>query len=176
MARLGHGWCVNAGECEMTKLQRGYRCFSWESVDASGGPDECWPWTKSINIWGYGDAEYLGKRMNASRAAYIDTHGSIAKGLVVCHRCDNPACCNPAHLFAATQAENLADCRRKGRQHYRRGESHHRATAKMTEEKVIEARRLYASGTTQTEIARRWGLHSSVISRAVRGESWGHVK
>lgn len=148
--------------------------FSWGRVDVRG-EDECWPWLGATNVWGYGDCVYAGRRSNASRAAYLDKNGGIQSGHVVCHRCDNPICCNPAHLFAATQADNLEDCRRKGRQRYRKGANHHRPTAKMTPEKVMEARRLYASGVTQTEIARRWGMHSSVISRAVRGESWKHV-
>lgn len=148
--------------------------FDWAKVKTLG-PDECWPWTGSVNRWGYGDCTHDGRRLNASRAAYLVTFGAIASGLVVCHKCDNPVCCNPAHLFAATQAENLADCRGKGRARYRTGATHHRATAKMTDDMVREARRLYASGVSQSEIWRRWGVHSSVISRAVRGESWGHV-
>lgn len=116
--------------------------------------------------------------MNASRAAYLEHFGEIAAGLVVCHRCDNPICCNPAHLFAATQAENLADCRAKGRARgqYEAGTAHPRHTAKLTDDMVREARALYAAGVRQTEIGRRFGIHSSVISRAIRGQCWGHVK
>jgi ribosome-binding protein aMBF1 (putative translation factor) len=146
--------------------------FSWLRVDCKG-PDECWPWRGSKNCWGYGQCSLDGRTVNASRAAYITAKGP--SGLVVCHQCDNPACCNPAHLFAATQAENLADCRAKGRQRYRFGADHHRVGAKLTPELVREARRLYASGVSQSEIGRRWGIHSSVISRAVRGENWSHV-
>lgn len=114
--------------------------------------------------------------MNASRAALIDMSGDVAGGLVVCHSCDNPACCNPSHLLAGTQAENLKDCRDKGRQRYRYGRDHHRVGAKLTEEMVREARRLYASGVSQSQIGRDWGIHSSTISRVVRGEYWGHVR
>lgn len=149
--------------------------FPWHKVSVAGS-DDCWNWHGSLNVWGYGDCLYLGKRMNASRAAFISTHGAIGNGLVVCHRCDNPACCNPSHLFSATQAENLKDCRDKGRQRYKYGKEHHRAGAKMTEEMVLEARRLYAAGVSQSQMARDWGIHSSTISRAVRGEFWSHVK
>lgn len=148
--------------------------FAWHRVDV-GGSSDCWPWRGALNRWGYGACQLNGKQMNASRAAYIDTHGEPSPGLVVCHTCDNPACCNPAHLFAGTQAENLADCRAKGRTNIRHGADHHRATAKLTDELVREARRLYASGVSQSEIGRRWGVHSSVISRAVRGKNWSHV-
>lgn len=150
--------------------------FRWDRVDRCG-PDECWPWTGSINTWGYGAVQVDGVIMNASRAAYIATHGEVPDGLVVCHKCDNPACCNPAHLFAATQAENLADCRRKGRARgqFKAGRKHPKPTAKLTPEKVQEARRLYAAGVSQSEIGRLWGIHSSTISRAIRGERWGDV-
>lgn len=148
--------------------------FSWAKVDRRD-TDECWPWKGALGTWGYGQCSLDGRSVNASRAAYAAANDGIEAGLVVCHSCDNPACCNPSHLFAATQAENLADCRAKGRQVYKTGVSHHRATAKLTEEMVAEARRLYADGVSQSEIGRRWGIHSSTISRAVRGEFWSHV-
>lgn len=150
--------------------------FTWDRI-AKGEPGECWPWTGTKNCWGYGVCQVNGRGTNASRAAYISAHGDPGPGLVVCHSCDNPICCNPAHLFAATQAENLADCRRKGRQVYRKGAEHHRCVAKLTPEMVLEARRLYfTEKVSQSEIGRRWGIHSSSISRAVRGENWSHVK
>jgi hypothetical protein len=148
--------------------------FSWDRVGVSGGED-CWPWLGSLNKWGYGDCFWNGRRVNASRAAHESAVGPVSTGLVVCHTCDNPACCNQAHLWAGTQAENLADCRAKGRQVYVTGADHHRSTAKLTEEMVREARRLYAAGVSQSEIGRRWGVNSSTISRAVRGKKWAHV-
>ena len=149
--------------------------FDWSKVDVSG-PDNCWEWKGPVNKWGYGDCAHAGKRRNASRAAYIVTFGEIESRIVVCHACDNPKCCNPRHLFAGTQAENLADCRAKGRAKYRSGESHHRATAKLTPEQVLEARSAYMAGESQTNIGLRMGVHSSTISRAVRGEKWAHIK
>lgn len=151
--------------------------FDWSRVDM-GAPSECWPWLGSRNRWGYGDCTYQGRRVNASRAAFMDANSGIGAGLVVCHRCDNPACCNPGHLFAATQADNVADCRAKGRAsgNFPAGSAHPRHTARLTPELVSEARQLYAGGVSQSEIGRRWGIHSSVISRAVRGESWRDVR
>lgn len=150
--------------------------FDWEKVDSSAGPDACWPWTGCLNSWGYGAVQWMGKATNASRAAYESIHGPVGD-LVVCHRCDNPSCCNPAHLWADTQSNNLADCRAKGRSAgtFAAGAKHPRHQAKLTPDMVREARELYANGISQSEIGRRWGIHSSVISRAVRGERWGHV-
>jgi hypothetical protein len=147
----------------------------WLKVDRRG-PDECWPWTGGVNTYGYGTCGYNGKLTNASRVAYIMANGDIEnEGMVVCHKCDNPICCNPAHLWLGTPADNLRDCREKGRQRYKYGAEHHRVNAKLTPEKVREARKLYSEGVSQSEIGRRWGIHSSVISRAVRGECWKHV-
>jgi hypothetical protein len=143
----------------------------WSRVDGSS-LDGCWPWLGGKNTWGYGSVFYRGKNSNASRVAAILSHGEVPEGLVVCHSCDNPLCCRPSHLFIATQAENLADCRAKGRAVYRTGCDHHRATAKVTPEQIMDARRAYESGETQTSIARRLGVHSSTISRAVRGHIW----
>lgn len=148
--------------------------FRWELVDRRED-DECWPWTASMTIHGYGQAVLDGKPMNASRAAFIVENGPIPDGMNVCHRCDNRPCCNPRHLFLGTQAENLADCRRKGRAVYRRGRDHHRASAKLSADQVAEARRRVAEGETQKDIAAEFGVNSGTMSRAVRGKSWGHL-
>ena len=146
--------------------------FRWDRVKR-GSSDECWPWRGALNSWGYGAVQVDGVQMNASRAAYIATHGAIARGLVVCHRCDNPACCNPAHLFVGTQAENLADCRSKGRARgqFAGGADHPNHVAKLTPDSVREARKLAASGVTCSEIARRFGMDNKTIWSAVNRKS-----
>lgn len=87
----------------------------WEKVDKSGGPDACWPWLGGQYPSGYGkirgsDGEYL----LAHRVAWTLANGPTE--LDVLHRCDNPPCCNEAHLFDGTQAENFDDMRGKGRE------------------------------------------------------------
>lgn len=85
-------------------------------VDRSAGPDACWPWTASTRATGYGqiNSGNRGTPIKAHRLAFAITNGWWPD--VVAHRCDNPPCCNPAHLFAADQQTNLADMRAKGRQ------------------------------------------------------------
>lgn len=89
----------------------------WPKVDSSGGPGACWTWTASCKIKGYGQISAGGRErpLLAHRVAWEITNGPIGVGSVVCHSCDNPKCCNPAHLFLGTQAENLQDMTDKGR-------------------------------------------------------------
>ncbi len=141
------------------------------------GEDECWPWTACIGTWGYGSFWLEGKNLNSSRAAYLLMVCDVPKDKVVCHSCDNPACCNPKHLWIGTQGDNVRDCATKGRAKGHFSETNHpRHLAKLTPEAVIEARRLWKSGVSQSEIARLWKMDSSTISRAVKGNSWGHIK
>lgn len=104
----------------------------WAKVDRRG-PDECWPWiAKAVTSFGYGRMT-AGRKVNlkAHRAAWMVTHGPIPDGLCVLHRCDNPACCNPGHLFLGTKRDNTHDMMSKGRHSpppVRQGENHHKAT------------------------------------------------
>lgn len=87
----------------------------WSKVDRRG-PNECWPWAASLGSRGYGQFVYLGRPAPASRVAWIITHGhELTSEQFVCHTCDNRPCCNPAHLWLGSLADNLRDMFRKGR-------------------------------------------------------------
>ncbi|MBN2192871.1 MAG: HNH endonuclease [Polyangiaceae bacterium] len=95
----------------------------WSRVDRRG-PEECWPWLARVKQDGYGlvDVDVDGKRTTTvvNRVAWELTRGEIPEGLLVCHHCDNPRCCNPSHLFLGTNADNHWDMRRKGRAGWQR--------------------------------------------------------
>lgn len=140
----------------------------WEKVDRRG-PDECWLWAASIRN-GYGQI-WNGYEVSYShRAVFELVKGPIPLGMFVCHSCDVRACCNPAHLWLGTQAENIADCVSKGRQSAPRGEDHR--SAKLTEEKVKEIR---ASSKGSHALAREHGVSQPIIVRIRQRKLWRHI-
>lgn len=141
----------------------------WSKV-ARGADDECWEWTASRTEHGYGRINVGGRIEKAPRVAWLVTYGDPG-GLLVCHRCDNPPCCNPAHLFLGTVADNNADKIAKGRSN--RGERHGQAI--LTAEKVRAMRDLREDGATFKEIARRFGVHHVTARHAVIGINWSHI-
>lgn len=132
--------------------------WSW-AVKASSG---CWEWTRSFNNQGYGQQRVTGGRtLVAHRVAYALHHGAIPGGQQVLHRCDNPKCVNPDHLFLGTQSDNIRDAVSKGR--HRRGDG---PASRFTASEVAE---ILAATGSQRELAKRFGVAQNVIGRIKRG-------
>ena len=141
----------------------------WSKV-AVGEPDECWEWQAARMPRGYGVIG--GPVRYAHRAVWVLTHGEVPAGMHVLHRCDNPPCVNPAHLFLGTHAKNVADMDAKGRRKGPKGETH--PAAKLTAEQVRAIRRECAE-VSQRVVAERYGVDPSTVSRIVHGKQWRSV-
>ena len=137
------------------------------------GPGECWTWTGSIAPDGYGRfrSAHRGPMVGAHRAAWEFASGPIPEGAWVLHRCDNPPCCNPAHLFLGDVQANHDDMHAKGRWSPHRREAH--PMAKLTEPQVAAIRDRLARGEYQRTIAADFGVVPGTIGKIARGERWG---
>jgi hypothetical protein len=140
---------------------------------ARGGPDECWPWTGTRNPKGYGLIRLDGQMRGAHRAVFFVTHGRWPE---VCrHTCDNPPCCNPAHLLDGSTGDNLRDAYERGQKSPTRGTA--QRGAKLSEEQVREIRSRYATGTTtQRALASEFGVSHILVGFIVRREAWGWLE
>jgi hypothetical protein len=146
--------------------------FSERCVEKETG---CVEWQGAKIPDGYGVMRFLGKHILAHRFSFLLHGGEIPEGKYLCHRCDNPACVNPAHLFVGTQTDNMQDAMKKGRHRPPPlGENHHRA--KLTEEKVRLIRKMRAEGVSQQKIAEFIGTPQTNISAILRGRTWKEVK
>ena len=131
-------------------------------------------WTASTVEGGYGRVLNKSRQLAlAHRVSWEMAVGPIPKGLHVLHRCDNPPCVRPSHLFLGTQADNVRDMVNKGRDVQLTGESHWKV--KLTEAKVREARRRCSEGETKKDLAKEFGVSHSTMCSAVNGTTWKHV-
>lgn len=160
----------------------------WSRVQKSN-PDECWLFSRTNPRTHYGvwttrissqteKPSYKGFR--AHRIAYYLATGDDPGNLEVLHTCDNPPCCNPAHLFKGTPADNMADKMNKGRGHFPgvinqpKGERH--AMAKLVESQVYEIRELYiAAEKSIPQIAEIYGVSTTTIEHIAKGKTWRHL-
>lgn len=139
------------------------------------GPDECWEWRGSRTSQGYGGLQWK-PWVAAHRFTYELVNGPIPDGLFVCHSCNNTACLNPKHLWLGTATDCARDKVIKGR-HPRKGPQGERhASAKVTEDDVINMRRLYSTGEAGTwKLGKRFGITQQSVQAIVSGRHWKHV-
>jgi len=172
----------------------------WDKVEKLDD-SECWPWT-AFTLDGYGIFGIGGKNYRAPRVAYILATGEDPTGFHVCHRCDNPPCCNAAHLFLASDAENKADMVRKGRaptgerngavkhpESLQRGDAHYSRrrpellvrgedsdAAKLTDDQVREIRAKYRPRVCGLRrLGREYGINGSTVWSILHRKTWKHV-
>lgn len=141
----------------------------WSKIDRSGGPDSCWPWKAYRTIDGYGQIGRFQRILRAHRVAWELTNGPIPPNIFVCHRCDNPPCCNPAHLFLGSVQENNLDMARKGRVHLSGYPKHVKPRQKkFTGEEIAVIQEQYATGQySQRQLASQHHVSQHTICRAL---------
>lgn len=153
----------------------------WKHVLVVDG-DGCWEWLASKDVGGYGAFTCEGKSWKAHRFSWVMENGPIPEGLVVCHRCDNPGCVRPSHMFIGTVADNNHDRDAKGRT--ARGDTCEPAlrprgsrcgTAKLTEQQVVEIRRLGSARMKRQAIADMFNVSIATIERVLARTCWKHV-
>lgn len=128
----------------------------WSKVDKRG-PDECWPWLGMKTDKGYGRFSIGSSLYVSTRVAFTLANKRDPGNLFVCHACDNPGCCNPAHLWLGTNKDNCEDRCRKGRH------------CKLTREQVET---IMSSPMTCTELGKEFGVARETVSGIRRGLGW----
>lgn len=150
------------------------------SVYRHGG-DGCWLWTRAFRVSRCGHKRGIfnagGKHFSASRFAYMVENGPIPSMMLVCHKCDNPLCVRPSHLFLGTHADNAIDCVTKGRhaaqtgtQNVARHERH--PNAKLTMAKAEAIRSAWYPGYGKRRLAKMYGVSLGAIKTVLAGRSW----
>lgn len=157
----------------------------WSKVDHRG-PDECWEWTGARHSKDeYGNFSIKHQAVLSHRVAWVIANKrQVPEGLMICHSCDNPPCCNPNHLFAGTQVVNVEDRHRKGRDgaawgirngaytrpdRVRRGETNGRS--KISDAEAIQLREKRANGALLRDLVEQFRLSIAQISKIARGDA-----
>lgn len=148
----------------------------WSKVEKRSDTD-CWPWMAAVRRpdEGYGAFWLNNRHQPSSRVAWMLTFGDIPEGLQALHKCDNPRCCNPGHLFLGTNLENNADKVAKNRHAF----GSKNGFSILTESDVVEIRKLKPDKSFREHsflIAERFNIKPGTVTDVWRGDSWKHVK
>lgn len=155
---------------ELTESDKA-RFFS--KVSPADETTECHIWKNSKSHRGYGWFTVRGRGFQSHRLAYALANGSTTAGLCVCHRCDNPSCVNPAHLFEGDQGVNVRDMFSKGRVARHKGSA--TGMSKLTESQVLEIRARRASGEKLKAIGIAYGVDQSLVSFIALRKIWKYI-
>ena len=178
---------------DLINLHPKYKQKFWDKVDKLVGDNPCWEWGGLKNKGGSGVFFFKAKSILAHRLSWVLTNGLIPHngsyhGMCVCHKCDNRLCCNPSHLFLGTQYDNCQDRMRKGRtfkpfgnlngaktKPWSRARGENNGSSKLTENQVIQIRRLFHQGVTRRFLQKEFGVSYSLIRFILNRKLWRHL-
>lgn len=131
----------------------------------------CWEWIGCLHEQGYGIARREGQKVLAHRLSWEIHFGKIPIGMEICHRCDNPKCVKPDHIFVGTHQDNMRDMMAKGRNADMNGEKN--GNHKLNAGDIKNIRSLYTTGNySQRELAMKFDVHQTNIGHIVRANTW----
>ena len=138
----------------------------WGKMERSEAPLNCWLWTGAKEVKGYGKTTWQGKGIKTHRLAWLLAKGTLPK-LQVLHTCDTPLCCNPAHLYLGTDADNMQDKVKRNRQ----AKGNDFSSTKLTPQSVekIRTTKGYGSGNA---LAKEFNVNKSTISQIRNNKFW----
>ena len=162
---------IRKGECQTSPSHLARRIIHGiAEITAS----DCWIWGRHLSNGGYAKMTILGRSRLVHREVWFLVHGDTKSGLCVCHKCDNPACVNPSHLFLATHQENMQDCVKKGRHAppppLQKGEKN--PASKLSRANVDQIRDMLKRGYTQAYIASSYGICQAQVSNIKHRKQW----
>lgn len=148
--------------CKFHSLEKRY----WDNVDQKSD-NECWEWKAAKTKAGYGIIYYDKKNRFAHRLSLEFQGINIPEKMYVCHKCDNPPCVNPNHLYVGTPYQNSQD--KVNRNRHPKGDRHY--NYKLSENDVLEIRKLFLNGVFQSDIARLFNINASYVSDIINNKA-----
>jgi len=139
---------------------------------------KCWIWNGAKTSKGYGRFKIKGKLKLSHRISYLIRYGMFDENMFICHKCDNPRCVKPSHLFLGTRSDNMIDCYEKGRLYIGKGNflKGHKDSAILTDRKVIKIKKMIQSGEKLISISKKFKIKYQTIRDLSSGRTYYNVK
>ncbi len=178
--RKGNNYCSVSCKCKPIEER------FWSKVNKTESIDDCWEWNASGRGKGYGSIKYDGKIIDAHRLSWMMTNNKfdLTKDDFICHKCDNPPCVNPNHLFLGNHSVNMKDAYDKGRTHpelnlteeFRFKLGCKPANSALVESQILEIKQLLLNGEKVGKIAKLFNISRYKVSDIKRNRSYINCK